>query len=245
MGLCWTFLFKRNRFRIVNSRFCQHHYQEIRAKSFFESKPSLSIPTTPTTTSSSVVRKRRRANSPLSSIPTQVPVPFSLQSSIPKSNHRLSIASIPPSVDINNPKKGDIIDMENGSRKKFDGVVWRKICSIPDCFIAAQRNELCRKHFIQLNGKPHQESTMDIFESMSLVKAEPSLSSESISSIDYNRSTHEPNNSHQQPQENTSLIDDDPFGAQLDHTLINALSSSREKFPTSKFIRHELIFEKI
>lgn len=205
---------------IVNSSFCQHHYQEIRAKNFFESKSPLPVPTT-LTNSLSVVRKRRRANSPLSSIPTQVPIPFNLQSSIPKSNHRLSIAAIPPSVDINNPKKGDIIDMENGSRKKFDGVVWRKICSISDCFIAAQRNELCRKHFIKLNGKPHQESTMDMLGSMSMVKAEASLSSESISSIDYNR----------------SIVDDDPFGAQLDHTLINALSSSREKFPTSKSVR--------
>ena len=67
----------------------------------------------------------------------------------------LSIAVIPPSVDIEHPKKGDIIEMENGSRKKFDGVVWRKICSIPGCLIAAQRNELCRKHFIKLNGKPN------------------------------------------------------------------------------------------
>lgn len=50
--------------------------------------------------------------------------------------------------------------MENGSRKKFDGVVWRTICSIPGCFIAAQRNELCRKHFIKLNGKPNTAPTM-------------------------------------------------------------------------------------
>ena len=50
--------------------------------------------------------------------------------------------------------------MENGSRKKFDGVVWRTICSIPGCLIAAQRNELCRKHFIKLNGKPNTAPTM-------------------------------------------------------------------------------------
>lgn len=81
-----------------------------------------------------------------------------MQSSISKTNHRLSIASIPSTVDINNPKKGDIIQMENGSRKKFDGVVWRKICSIPHCLIAAQRDDLCRKHYIKINGKPNQES---------------------------------------------------------------------------------------
>jgi hypothetical protein len=50
--------------------------------------------------------------------------------------------------------------MENGSRKKFDGVVWRTICSLPGCLIAAQRNELCRKHFIKLNGKPNTAPTM-------------------------------------------------------------------------------------
>ena len=50
--------------------------------------------------------------------------------------------------------------MENGSRKKFDGVVWRTICSLPGCLIAAQRNELCRKHFIKLNGKPNSAPTM-------------------------------------------------------------------------------------
>lgn len=174
----------------------------------------------------SLFRKYRHTTSPSSSIPTQVPVPFNFQSSIPKSNHRLSIALIPPSVDINNPKKGDIIEMENGSRKKFDGVVWRKICSIPDCFIAAQRDELCRKHFIKFNGKPNQEPIIDSIESITMVKTEPSLSSESISSIDY------PTYSHEEDQ--SSMINDDPFGAQLDHSLINALSSSREKFPTSK-----------
>ena len=105
-------------------------------------------------------------------------------SSLPKSNHRLSIAVIPPSVDINNPKKGDIIDMENGSRKKFDGVVWRKICSIPDCLIAAQRNELCRKHFIKLNGKPpNNGSSNDIIGSVTMVPPVPkSITSMSRSS---------------------------------------------------------------
>ena len=46
-----------------------------------------------------------------------------IQISISIPNHRLSIAAILPSVDINNPKKDDIIEMENGSRKQFDGVV--------------------------------------------------------------------------------------------------------------------------
>lgn len=44
--------------------------------------------------------------------------------SIPKPNRRLSIANIPDSVDIDHPNRGDIIEMENGSCKKFDGIVW-------------------------------------------------------------------------------------------------------------------------
>ena len=156
---------------------CPHHYQQLHAEDFSDMKFSPEI--------SSPLRKRRRANSPSSLIPTQVPVPFNIQSSISKTNHRLSIAVIPPSVDINNPKKGDIIDMENGSRKKFDGVVWRKICSLPGCFIAAQRDELCRKHFIKINGKPLNGSTMDTIEPVTMVKPIPkSMSPRSTSSAD-------------------------------------------------------------
>jgi len=77
--------------------------------------------------------------------------------SIRKPNRRLSIASIPQTVDIDHPNKGDMIEMENGSHKKFDGVVWRTICSIENCFIAARRNKLCRKHFFQFNNR--KEST--------------------------------------------------------------------------------------
>jgi hypothetical protein len=112
-------------------------------------------------------------------------VPSNIQTSVPKSTHRLSIASIPSSIDIENPKKGDIIDMENGSQKKFDGVVWRKICSISGCFIAAQRSELCRKHFIKLNGKPNNGSTMDMIGSVTMVTpVSKSISSMSTSSTD-------------------------------------------------------------
>ncbi len=106
-------------------------------------------------------RKRRRPNSPLTT--HQIPsATFEslMKTTVPKPNRRLSIAVIPASVDIEHPIKGDIIEMENGSRKKFDGVVWRTICSIPGCLIAAQRNELCRKHFIKLNGKPNTAPTM-------------------------------------------------------------------------------------
>lgn len=105
----------------------------------------------------SVSRKRSRPNSPNQSSSSSIQ---NSKRSISKSNHRLSIAVIPPSVNIEHPTKGDVIEMTNGSRKKFDGVVWRTICSLPECFIAAQRNELCRKHFVQLNGKPNSAPTM-------------------------------------------------------------------------------------
>jgi hypothetical protein len=41
-------------------------------------------------------------------------------------------------------------------------------------------------------------------------------------------------------EEPSSSIDDDNLGTQIDHTLINALSASREKFPTS--INNLLLF---
>lgn len=108
-------------------------------------------------------RKRRRFKSPSSATHSQLSMVDGINKiPVPKPNRRLSIAVIPATVDINHPNKGDIIEMENGSRKKFDGVVWRTICSIPGCFIAAQRNELCRKHFIKLNGKPNTAPTMAI-----------------------------------------------------------------------------------
>lgn len=140
---------------------CPHHYQESRVKtSSIHSSPehtsaiSLESFISPQkSVMSSTSRKRPRPNSPIQSTQNN-------KSSTVKSNHRLSIAVIPPSVNIEHPKKGDVIEMTNGSRKKFDGVVWRTICSIPECFIAAQRNELCRKHFVQLNGKPNSAPTM-------------------------------------------------------------------------------------
>jgi hypothetical protein len=123
------------------------------------------LPEPPTPPRQSVIssssRKRHRPNSPLSGNPSYSSKSDTInKSSVPKPNRRLSIAVIPPTVDIEHPIKGDIIEMENGSRKKFDGVVWRTICSLPGCLIAAQRNELCRKHFIKLNGKPNTAPTM-------------------------------------------------------------------------------------
>lgn len=190
----------------------------------FDQSDSLNLPIDPIehlSSSSSSTRKRRRVNSPLSFIPTQVPVPFNLPATQPKSTHRLSIASIPPTVDINNPKKGDIIDMENGSRKKFDGVVWRKICSIPDCFIAAQRDELCRKHFIQLNGKPIQ-TNFDLSGSLRTMKPISSLE-------DDNSDVDEPIRT-----ESTDFPDDEQQqGDTSIHEEEQMFTTNRQKFPTN------------
>lgn len=109
------------------------------------------------------------------------------QPSITKTNHRLSIASIPSSVDINNPKKGDIIEMVNGSRKKFDGVIWRKICSVPGCLIASQRNELCRKHINKLDDNSNDVSSTDLVGLMAMMTSK----SERMSSVSTRSSTDE------------------------------------------------------
>ncbi|CAF3779772.1 unnamed protein product [Rotaria sp. Silwood1] len=239
---------------------CPQHYQELHTKNLSELKSSqdnLSIPSNSLVSSSS--RKRRRLKSPSSIIPSQVPMTSNIQIPVSKTNHRLSIAAIPPSVDINNPKKGDIIEMENGSRKKFDGVVWRKICSMSDCLIAAQRDELCRKHFIQLNGKPNNGLTHDIIESATMVT--PLSKSMSTSSTDEKSESrtskklkngfmnYDADEQREQNNDNTSNsyhISDDDNDVQInqenssniqennfDHTLIDALSSSRQKFLTN------------
>lgn len=153
---------------------CPQHYHEYRAKTIAqttsETPTSITKSSHPSTqsvisssSSSSSSRKRHRTNSPSTNIQQNSISTIhnnTSKTSVPKPNRRLSIAVIPASVDIEHPNKGDIIEMENGSRKKFDGVVWRTICSIPGCLIAAQRNELCRKHFIKLNGKPNTAPTM-------------------------------------------------------------------------------------
>ena len=147
-------------FNRISFSLCPHHYQEFRSTPITHSSisseseqhfPSQLLTSTAQTVISSSTRKRRRPNSSSFGNYSQTwTSDTTIKSFVPKPNRRLSIAVIPASVDINHPNKGDIIEMENGSRKKFDGVVWRTICSIPGCLIAAQRNELCRKHFIKL-----------------------------------------------------------------------------------------------
>ncbi|CAF1935180.1 unnamed protein product [Rotaria magnacalcarata] len=257
---------------------CPQHYQELRGKanspsvSYPESEQQI-LPEPPSSLvqsiNSSPSRKRRRLKSPSSGgNHSQLFMYDGMnKNSIPKPNRRLSIAVIPATVDINHPNKGDIIEMENGSRKKFDGVVWRTICSIPECLIAAQRNELCRKHFIKLNGKPNTAPTMAMnmmsSTSMSIPRVDSTSSTDdkiefddsqkkdTISnlkeeSIDYDDNQHDETNIDNTSQsysasdnetniknEQSLSNDEDNLGVQIDHTLINALSASREKFPTT------------
>ncbi|UJR26682.1 hypothetical protein I4U23_007999 [Adineta vaga] len=138
---------------------CPHHYDEFCARNLAATDSS-----SDTFTFSTSLRKRRHPDPP-----SQVPVLYDIQSSITKTTHRLSIAAIPPSVDINNPRKGDIIEMVNGSRKKFDGVIWRKICSVPGCLIASQRNELCRKHISKLDDNSNDVSSTDLVGLMAMM----------------------------------------------------------------------------
>ncbi|CAF0932139.1 unnamed protein product [Adineta ricciae] len=157
--------------------FCSHHYDEFCARNLAATDSSSDISILSTS-----LRKRRHPDPP-----SQVPVLYDDQPSISKTNHRLSIASIPPSVDINNPKKGDIIEMVNGSRKKFDGVIWRKICSVPGCLIASQRNELCRKHINKLDDNSNDVSSTDLVGLMAMMTS----TSERMSSVSTRSSTDE------------------------------------------------------
>ncbi|CAF0968264.1 unnamed protein product [Adineta steineri] len=187
---------------------CSYHYDKLHSKDLSESEFS-----TDTSVLSSPLSKRRCQDSS-----TEVPVLFNVQSSIAKISDRLSIASIPPSVDIGNPKKGDIIEMVNGTRKKFDGVIWRKICSIPGCLIASQRNNLCRKHVSISDNKSNNESSM-----------EPSelkfTSSMSTSSNDEKRDDHSERQSKYHRDNNTDNNTNRKF--------VNNISSTRRKFSTS------------
>lgn len=49
-------------------------------------------------------------------------------------------------------KKGDIVQMENGVRKKFNGKQWRRLCSREGCNKESQRRGYCSRH-LSLKGK--------------------------------------------------------------------------------------------
>lgn len=49
-------------------------------------------------------------------------------------------------------KKGDIVQMPNGIRKKFNGKQWRRLCSRDNCNKESQRRGYCSRH-LSLKGK--------------------------------------------------------------------------------------------
>jgi hypothetical protein len=49
-------------------------------------------------------------------------------------------------------KKGDIVQMPNGIRKKFNGKQWRRLCSRENCNKESQRRGFCSRH-LSLKGK--------------------------------------------------------------------------------------------
>ncbi|CAF0888786.1 unnamed protein product [Didymodactylos carnosus] len=204
---------------------------------------------------------------------------------VPKPSRRLTVAATSSSVNLDQPTKGDVVILENGSRKKFDGIVWRKTCSLPHCFIAAQKNELCRKHYLQYNGqldlarRDNQTTTSKSNSSLSDSTREKrgrdtSLTKKSLSrmkhkfedeenydngnSIDMMSSSFDGEEEGEEgeeeeeeeeeeekedakneeeeldSEENAHSDDDDDLSVDyIENSLINLLSASREKFPTS------------
>ena len=55
-------------------------------------------------------------------------------------------------------KKGDIVQMENGVRKKFNGKQWRRLCSREGCNKESQRRGYCSRH-LSLKGKSLTKAT--------------------------------------------------------------------------------------
>ncbi|CAG0888641.1 unnamed protein product [Cyprideis torosa] len=49
-------------------------------------------------------------------------------------------------------KKGDVVSMQNGIRKKFNGKQWRRLCSKEGCSKESQRRGFCSRH-LSLKGK--------------------------------------------------------------------------------------------
>lgn len=56
-------------------------------------------------------------------------------------------------------KKGDVVSMPNGIRKKFNGKQWRRLCSRETCAKESQRRGYCSRH-LSLKGKSFLRHTM-------------------------------------------------------------------------------------
>lgn len=65
---------------------------------------------------------------------------------------------------------GDIVQLADGTRKKYNGSSWRRLCSKPNCSYYSQSSGLCKPHLSavkkrELNGS--QDSTDETIESES------------------------------------------------------------------------------
>ena len=67
-------------------------------------------------------------------------------------NRGENIVSRTPTPTQQKYKKGDIVQMENGVRKKFNGKQWRRLCSREGCNKESQRRGYCSRH-LSLKGK--------------------------------------------------------------------------------------------
>jgi hypothetical protein len=51
------------------------------------------------------------------------------------------------------PTIGNIIKLNDGTRKKFNGSSWRRMCSKPNCSYYTQKKGLCKPHLAELNNQ--------------------------------------------------------------------------------------------
>lgn len=65
---------------------------------------------------------------------------------------RTELVSRTPTPTQQKYKKGDIVQMPNGIRKKFNGKQWRRLCSRENCNKESQRRGYCSRH-LSLKGK--------------------------------------------------------------------------------------------
>ncbi|XP_032231114.2 protein capicua homolog isoform X2 [Nematostella vectensis] len=76
----------------------------------------------------------------------------------PNKSHRTELVSRTPTPTQQKYKKGDIVQMPNGIRKKFNGKQWRRLCSREGCNKESQRRGFCSRH-LSLKGKPLKNLT--------------------------------------------------------------------------------------
>ena len=100
-----------------------------------------------------------------------------------------------PPINPNQPyKKGDIVVVPNGIRKKFNGKQWRRLCSRDSCQKESQRKGFCSRHLTQRSGGKRSNI---INSSLSLSQAASSSqnsSNKSISNGNNNKPLHSQGN---------------------------------------------------